>query len=139
MTIFRAALTYYGIIFACGTALGILRTMLLVPRLGSTAATALEIPVMLALSWLVCGAILRRFAVPMRIPARIAMGAIALAMLWLSEALLAMALGAGASGFFIAFTTPAGALGALAQIAFAAFPALRHRTGLGVRDDQRLH
>ena len=139
MTIFRAALTYYGIIFACGTVLGILRNLLLVPRLGSTAATALEIPVMLALSWLVCGAILRRLAVSMRISARIAMGAMALAFLWLSEALLAMALGASASSFFTAFTTPAGTLGALAQIAFAAFPALCHRTGLGLRDDQSLH
>ncbi|MCZ0961423.1 hypothetical protein [Paracoccus benzoatiresistens] len=139
MTVFRAALIYYAIIFACGTVLGIVRNMLLVPRLGSTAAVALEIPVMLALSWLVCGAILGRLAVPAPIPARIAMGATALALLWLSEALLAMVLGAGASSFFTAFTTPAGALGALAQLAFAAFPVLRRQTGRVARDDQRLH
>lgn len=139
VTVLYAGLIYSGIIFAFGTMLGVVRTLLLVPLLGPVAAVALEVPVMLVLSWLVCGVVLRRLAVPARVPVRLVMGTTALAFLWLSEALLAMALGAGAASFFAAFATPAGALGAVAQIAFAAFPLLRHRTGVAARDDQRLH
>ncbi len=126
---FRAGLTYFAVVFAFGIALGVLRNTLLVPRLGVTTSVILELPVMLLLSWLACGAILRRIANSGRIRDHVVMGAVALAFLWLSEALLAITLGASAGGFFAGFATPAGALGAVAQIAFAAFPLLRRRTG----------
>ncbi|GHG33790.1 hypothetical protein ACFP76_14025 [Paracoccus aerius] len=126
---FRAGLTYFAVVFAFGMAFGVMRNTLLAPRLGVTASVILELPVMLLLSWLACGAILRRTTHSGRIRDRVIMGAVALAFLWLSEALLAIALGASAAGFFASFATPAGALGALAQIAFAAFPLLRRWTG----------
>ena len=91
---FRAGLTYFAVVFAFGMAFGVMRNTLLVPRLGVTASVILELPVMLLLSWLACGAILRSATHSGRIRDRVIMGAVALAFLWLSEALLAIALGA---------------------------------------------
>ncbi len=50
-----AGVLYFGLVFALGFILGTLRVLVLEPRLGSTGAVLLELPVMLAASWLLCG------------------------------------------------------------------------------------
>ena len=50
--IFRFAVLYTAIVFALGFVLGVLRVLFLAPVAGEVAAAAVEVPVMLALSWL---------------------------------------------------------------------------------------
>ena len=125
MAAFRAGDIYFAAVFAVGFVLGALRITFLVPRLGPTLAVAVEVPVMLAAAWLICGAVLARIGVPARPRDRVTMGAVALALLWLAEALLALAMGLGFSTYLASLATPAGALGMAAQLVFAGFPLLR--------------
>lgn len=127
MAAVRAGAIYFAAVFALGFVLGALRTTVLVPRLGPTAAVAVEVPVMLAAAWLICGAVLARLKVPARGRDWLAMGAVALALLWLAEALLALALGMGFGAYAASLATPAGVLGMAAQLVFAAFPLVRGR------------
>jgi hypothetical protein len=50
----KAGALYALIVFLIGFILGTIRVLLIVPRLGETAAVMLETPVMLAASWFVC-------------------------------------------------------------------------------------
>lgn len=85
-----AASLYFGIVFALGFALAFPRELLLKPQLGQTGAVLLELPVMLVASWLVCGHLIRRFAVPPRPVARLAMGGGALGLLLGAELMLSV-------------------------------------------------
>lgn len=125
MAILRAATRYAAIVFAIGFLLGTVRVLLIAPRLGALGATLIELPVMLAASWIVCGRVLRRL--PLSAPgARLAMGAIAFVLLIGAEVAL------GVFGFgrtlpdqIAAMATPAGLAGLAAQIGFGLFPLLR--------------
>jgi hypothetical protein len=77
---------YFAIVVACGSVLGAIRIGLLAPRIGDLAAVVVELPVILAISWFVCGALIERFAVPRRPGARFAMGGLAFALLMTAEA-----------------------------------------------------
>jgi hypothetical protein len=122
----RAGLAYFAVVFAVGFALGTLRTLVVVPAVGETAAVLLELPLMLAASWIASGWIVDRFAVPATVGARFATGAFAFALLMLAELALSV---------FLAGRTPAGhlalyalvphQLGLAGQIAFALFPLAR--------------
>lgn len=125
----RAAAVYFGVVFAAAFALGVLRVLVLAPALGPLAAVAVEVPVVLALSWEVAGRVLRRW--PLALPGRVAMGGLAFALLMGAEAGLALAPGQTLAGFVAAMATPAGAVGLAGQIGFAILPALRHRVGRG--------
>ena len=101
MAVIRAAAVYFGVVFAAAFALGMLRMLVLAPALGPLLAVALELPAVLALSWLVAGRVLRHW--PMALRGRTAMGALAFALLMAAEA----------------------GLGLAGQIGFAILPALR--------------
>lgn len=119
----RPALVYFAAVFAGAFALGVLRVIVILPLTGPLIAVALEVPVVLALAWLVAGRVLRRW--PLALPERLTMGALAFVLLMLAEAALAMALGQTLRAFAQAMTTPAGALGLVGQVGFAVLPALR--------------
>jgi hypothetical protein len=123
-----AGVAYMGVMFAAGFVLGTLRVLVLVPRLGETAAVALELPLMLGLSWLACGAVVRRWRVATTASARLAMGGVALLLLLAAEFVLGTVM-AGGDPFapLRAWATPAGALGLAAQCLFGLFPLLRAR------------
>ena len=125
--IFAAALAYVATVFAAGFLLGTLRVLIVAPRLGEFRAVALEAPVILLISWIVAGRVLRRWPVAAGgLRALAAMGALAFALLMLAESTLAtLAFGQTLPEWFAALATPAGALGLAAQIGFAAIPALR--------------
>lgn len=118
-----AALAYFALVFAVGFALGTLRVMVLVPRLGSEAlAVALELPVMLLVSWMAA-----RWAVERYRTARgsqcAAVGLFAFLLLMLAEAGLAVVLFGQSPGQWVAtFRETSGLLGLGGQIAFAAMP-----------------
>lgn len=121
----RAGMLYFAAVFALGFVLGVLRIVVLVPRIGPTAAVMAEIPAMLTAAWLICGAVLARIPLPPRVRDRLAMGGVALGLLWLAEALLSAATGVGARAYLASLVTPAGLLGIAAQLAFGVFPLIQ--------------
>jgi hypothetical protein len=126
--IIKAALAYFVIVFGLGFALGTVRVLLIVPRIGETAAVLLELPVMLAASWVAAGWCVRRFALPARVPARLAMGLLAFALVMVAELALATLLfGQSAGQHFDAYCHFTGAMGLAAQLGYALFPALPRR------------
>jgi hypothetical protein len=125
--IIRPALAYLGVILALGFVLGTCRTLWLAPLVGPVLAVACELPVLLGASWWWSARVLRRWPLPTR-SAALAMGALAFALLMVSELALANVLaGQSATAWLATLTTPAGALGLAGQAVFAAIPALRWR------------
>ena len=118
-----AAAAYAALIFAAGFVLGSLRVLVLAPRLGEVVAVLVEVPVMLALSWLVARWAVARFAVPPEAAARLAMGALAFALLLAAE----MALGLWGFGRSVAevaagMTSAGGLIGLAGQVGFGLMP-----------------
>lgn len=122
----RAGSAYFTAMFALGFALGTIRVLLLAPRLGSMTATLVELPVMLAASWIACGWSVRRWRVPWRPRTRLAMGALAFALLIMAEVALGVfGFGRSIGGQIAAMLSPAGVAGIGGQLVFAAFPLVR--------------
>jgi hypothetical protein len=125
----RAGLLYFLGTFAIGFAIGTVRTLLLVPRVGALAAVALEVPLMLLASWWVCGVVLRRIPLPPARLLRLTMGLTAFLWLLLAELVLAVwGFGQSAAGYWAGFATPAVRLGLAGQIGFAMMPLIRQRS-----------
>lgn len=119
----RAGVAYFGLVFAIGFALGTIRVLVVIPRFGDTNAVLIELPIMLALSWMACAWAVRRFAVPPRTVARLVMGAAAFALLMLGEvAVSVFGFGRTVAEHLATYQTPGAQLGLAAQLAFALFP-----------------
>ncbi len=117
------AFAYALPVFAAGFVLGALRTLWLAPMVGPLAAVAMELPVILAVSWFVAGAVLRRWSLPRA--ERLVMGAIAFVILMACEAGLSLGFGRTLRDFAADMATAHGALGLAGQIAFALIPRFR--------------
>ena len=70
----KSALAYTLPVFALAFALGALRVTLVAPATGPLLAVALEVPLVLALSWIIAGPVLRRW--PLHGSRRLAMAAL---------------------------------------------------------------
>jgi hypothetical protein len=128
----EAGLAYVAIVFAVGFALGAIRVLVLVPGLGEVGGVLVELPIMLAVSWLVCGRLLARFAVPGAWRDRLTMGGIALTLLMAAElAVSILAFDRTVAEHLGTYRSGHAALGLAAQIAFAAFPLVRLRDARG--------
>lgn len=126
-----AALGYWAAVFALGFVLGSIRTMWLAPRLGLLPATLIELPIMLAASWLIARQIVRRIA--LRSPAQaLAMGMIAFALLMASELAVGLTVfGVDVTQWAVDLIAPNGLPGFAAQVAFALMPWwIRHNNGI---------
>lgn len=122
----RLGFGYFLAVFAIGFLLGALRVGFIVPRLGPLAAVLLEIPVMLASAWLICGALLRRHAVTTA--GRLVMGGLALGLLLLAELGLSVLLaGRTPAQHWALYRQLPDQIGLAAQLLFAGFPLLRGR------------
>jgi hypothetical protein len=122
--VWRAAIVYFAVVFAAAFVLGVVRVLVVTPNVGALAAVALEVPIVLALSWLVAGRILRRW--PMQLHRRVAMGTLAFVILMLAEGVLSgLLFGQTARDFAGAMGTLPGAVGLAGQIGFAVIPVLR--------------
>lgn len=118
-----AAAVYFAAIFALGFALGTARVLVTAPALGEVWATVLELPVMLAASWFVCGYAIRRYAVSPQTGPRMGMGLLALLLLLAAETALGVAgFGRSLDQQFSEYLKLGPALGLMAQLAFASFP-----------------
>lgn len=84
----KAGAVYALIVFLIGFALGTIRVLLIVPRLGESAAVLLETPFMLAASWFVCRWCVDWLDVPRRIGPRCLMGGVAFVVLMTAEFVL---------------------------------------------------
>lgn len=143
-TSLRAGLFYFLLVFAIGFALGTIRVTLVIPRLGDTNAVLIELPVMLALSWIACAWLVRRCAVPPRVAERLAMGGFAFALLMVGDlAVSVLGLGRTVAQHLAAYQTTGARLGLAAQLVFALFPliqrvvARRRTTGASPRPRPR--
>ena len=118
-----AATVYFLALFSLGFVLGTIRTLFVAPRIGVLAATAAEVPVMLAAGLFASRWAVRRWHVPGETRVRLAMTLWFLALLMIFEALLGLALfGRTLAEQVAAFATPAGSLGLAAQIIAASMP-----------------
>lgn len=126
----KAGCAYFLVVFAIGFVLGTIRVLLVIPQLGDTSAVLLELPVMLALSWIACGWLVRRFAVPPEAGARLAMGALAFALLMVGELLVSeFGFGRTPVEHLESYRTAGAQLGLVGQLVFALFPYLQSRRG----------
>jgi hypothetical protein len=124
MAALKAGIAYFAVVFAAGFALGTLRVTIVAPRVGETGALLLELPLILALSWVACAWLVRRHDVAAAAGPRLAMGAVAFALLMAAEAgLSTLVFGRSLAQHLAAYRTANGQLGLAAQLAFAAFPA----------------
>jgi hypothetical protein len=124
------AARYVAAVFAAGFVLGTVRTLWIAPALGPTAAVALEAPAMLAVSWLAWRWVRRADPAPQTLADRVAVGALAFAVLMLAETVLAVTLFHRTLAEHLAsFATLAGAIGLAAQLGFAAIPAVADGAG----------
>ena len=76
--ILRASIRYFGLVFGAGFVLGVIRTLALVPRLGTRMAELLEVPIMISISVFAARSIVRRFGLANSRPSQCAVGFIAL-------------------------------------------------------------
>ncbi len=130
--VLKAGTLYFLILFACGFVLGTLRVLLLVPALGPLAAVALELPVMLGLSWFVAGRLTRGHPALAAARARLIMGGLALMLLLMAEfALAVFGFGRAPAAYLSDLASAHGALGLAGQLGFGLLPWLRIATGRG--------
>lgn len=124
----KAGAAYFALVFAAGFALGTVRVLVLVPRLGTLTAVILELPLMLGISWLVCGWVITRYEVSSSSAARLSMGALAFGLLILAEIVLSVvAFDRSMPEYIDHLGTPHGLLGLIGQLAFALMPLIRRR------------
>ncbi len=131
--VLKPAVIYLAVTFAAGFALGTLRVLVVAPRVGELAAVGIEVPFMLLASFLVARWVLRRFAPGASHGRRLAIGAIAFALLIGMEMALSAPRGIGPREFLASLMTPQGAVGLAAQCLFGLMPLL---AGARSRTDQ---
>lgn len=83
--IVRAGVLYFALVFAAGFVLGTIRTLWVVPRLGSRTAELIEAPIMLGVSIFSARYLIRRLLFPATWLRRLASGAVALALMLVTE------------------------------------------------------
>jgi hypothetical protein len=121
-----AGLGYFAIVFAAGFMLGTLRVLAVTPRLDEHVAVLMELPLMLAISWMACGWTVRYFSVLPAPAPRIVMGAVAFLLLMAAETGVSiLAFGRTIAQHVQTYQGTASQMGLLAQIAFALFPVVR--------------
>jgi glucose uptake protein GlcU len=81
MTILKAGVLYFALVFGAGLVLGTIRTLWVVPRVGTRKAELMETPIMLVVTILAARWMVQRLAVPAAASARLGMGCIALLLL----------------------------------------------------------
>jgi hypothetical protein len=85
MPILKAGVRYFALVFGAGFVLGTIRTMWIVPRLGTRTAELMETPIMFVVTILAARWIVLRLAVPSTPFARLGMGCIAIGLLLVAE------------------------------------------------------
>ena len=117
------AAAYFMTVFALAFAMGVVRTLIIAPRVGPTVAVCLEVPLLLVASWVIAGRLLSQR--PLELRERVAVGAIAFGLTMASEALLSGLLrDQSVIEWAATLLSPLGLIGLAGQLGFAAMPAL---------------
>ncbi len=85
LTVLKAGITYFGLVFGTGFILGTIRVLLIVPQVGERLAELLEAPFMLAVMILAARWVVRKFQVPPTLAQRLPIGFLALVLIVLLE------------------------------------------------------
>ncbi|MBK7674552.1 MAG: hypothetical protein IPJ27_07125 [Candidatus Accumulibacter sp.] len=126
----KAGLAYFALVFGAGFALGALRVSILVPRLGERISELSEMPLMFAVIVTAARFVMRRFAVPFSIAARLGTGLLALGLLLAAELLLAAVLQDRSLADYVASRDAVSGSVYLAMLVlFALMPAFIRQTG----------
>jgi hypothetical protein len=113
-------------VFAIGFALGAIRVLLLVPRLGDTVAVLLEAPFILAVSWQMSRWSAKRRGLMTDTYGALLMGAISFTVLMSAESVTAViCFNRTLAEYLAGFWSVPGAIGLAAQLCFASFPFLQ--------------
>lgn len=124
MSVLRSALAYFGLVFGAGFALGTVRTLWLVPVLGERWAELAETPLMLGVVFLSARFVAGRARERGR-PARLAIGALALALLVLAELGVVLFVRGQSVADYVASRDPmSGSAYVVSLVLFAVAPAL---------------
>ncbi|WP_300974676.1 hypothetical protein [Sphingomonas sp. LHG3406-1] len=121
-----AGLAYGFAAFLLGFLLGTIRVLFVASSIGETAATLIELPLMLGAGWFACAWLVRRLLVPSEARPRLIMGLTAFALLATCERVFGLTLFDRSHAEQVAaLRTTAGSLGLCAQLLFAALPVVR--------------
>ena len=85
MSILKAGVLYFTLVFGAGFVLGIIRTLWVVPRFGTRMAELMETPIMLVVTIVVARWIVHRLVLPSVPPSRLGMGFVALGLMLVAE------------------------------------------------------
>jgi hypothetical protein len=124
MQILRAGLLYFAIVFGTGFVLGVIRTLWVVPHVGTRWAELMETPVMIVVTILAARWVVLHLAIPSTASARLAMGGVGLGFLLGAELSLVRLRGLSLRGYFATRDPMSGTIYYLALGLFAAMPLL---------------
>lgn len=85
MRILKAGALYFALVFGAGFVLGTIRTLWVVPRVGTRWAELMEAPIMLVVTIMAARWVVRHLAIPFVSSARLGMGGTALGLLLVAE------------------------------------------------------
>jgi len=85
MQILKAGVLYFAFVFGAGFVLGTIRTLWVVPRVGTRTAELMEMPIMLAVTILAARWTVLRLSVPPMPSVRLGMGCMALVLMLVAE------------------------------------------------------
>jgi len=85
MQTLKAGVLYFALVFGAGFVLGTIRTLWVVPKVGTRRAELMEAPIMFVVTIMAARWIVLRFAIPPLTSARLGMGVTALALLLAAE------------------------------------------------------
>jgi hypothetical protein len=106
MRMLKGAMLYFATVFAAGFALGTIRTLWVVPRLGMRTAELMETPLMLVVSYLAARWVVRRLRLPPAPGTRLGVGFIALGLLLTAELAVVLRLRGLTIGEYVAGRDP---------------------------------
>jgi len=121
MRALKASFGYFGLVFAIGFALGVIRISFLVPVLGVRWAELLELPFMVLASFLAARYLVGRYG-PFSAARRLGIGMLALALLVTAELALTLALGQSIRDYVAGRDPVSGSAYLVSLLIFAALP-----------------
>ncbi len=114
-------LQYFTVVFTFAFAMGVIRVLLVAPRLGPMVAVLIEVPILVAASWIVTHHLLRNRSFTLSQCAVIGTNALTLTLVG-EAALAALMFGESVGDWAADIATPLGLIGLAGQIFFAVMP-----------------
>ena len=128
MRVLQAGVLYFALVFGAGFMLGTIRTLWIVPRVGTRIAELMETPIMLIVTVAPAAWIVRRLAVPPARSVRLSMGFVGLVLLLVAELVLVFWLrGLSIREYFASRDPVAGAVYYVMLAVFTVMPILVSR------------